>query len=112
MLAVHEDAARRMRVLAEDRDVGRRLHDLKREWRIHRARHPEQEALRLVVLRRAVPEVLLLLRARPRLIWDLVALDDALASGHAKPRGMILNVPVRRRQRLPDAVQIGLAVGG
>jgi hypothetical protein len=91
--------------------------------------------------------VLLLLRGGPRLIWDLVALDDALAGGHAadgpkrpnqwvrkfyvcgphepyhsaarscwhqrqsRPGGVSLDVEVGGVERLPDAVQIRLAVG-
>ena len=110
MLAVHEDVACRVRVFAEDSDVGRRLHDLKRVRRVHRAGHAEQPAFRLCILSRLLAEVLLLRGKHPRLVWNLVPFDDALARGHAEARRMILQIPVRRTEGLPHAVQIGLAV--
>src|SRR5947208_16370948 len=70
----------------------------------------------------ALLEVRLLLCERPRLIRNLAALDDALAgrSGavHAVEfrmqawlRVVILQIPVRGDERLPDAAEVGMAVG-
>ena len=59
-------------------------------------------------------EVLLLLLQRVRLVRNLVALDDAAAGRHAQVARqlgvVVLDVPGRRVQRLPDPAEIGLAL--
>src|SRR5690606_5891137 len=67
-----------------------------------------------------VREVLRLLRGGFRQIGDLAADDDAAAAGdradrpvlveRRRLRGMVLEIPVRGADRLPDAVQVRLAV--
>ena len=70
----------------------------------------------------ALLEVLFLLRERPGLIRNLAAFDDALAAGAGAVRAVelrvkaglrlvILQIPVGGDERLPDAAQIGMAVG-
>ena len=94
------------------------MDDLKRMREIRRARHARYEAADLRILGHPVLEVLLLLLERPRLVRDLVADDHARPGGHgtdraqvgvAGARRMVLDVPVRRTDRLPDPVQVGTA---
>src|SRR5712691_6128819 len=51
-----------------------------------------------------------ILRERPRLVRNLVSLDHPLPGRHAERRGMILDVPGRGVQDLPDARQVRLAI--
>src|SRR5262249_53673781 len=66
--------------------------------------------------------VFFLLRKGRRLIWNLTTLHDALAGAAGAVctrqfgirswlRVMILNVPVSSDERLPDAIQVGMAIG-
>ena len=59
----------------------------------------------------AFVEVLLFLRRCPRLVRDLVALDNALPRWHSQPGMVVLKVPRGCVEDLPDALQVGLAVG-
>ena len=100
---------------------------------VGRARHARHVALHLGIAERvprlgitdidaqAVREVGLLLLERFRLVGNLSTFDDALArragavgSGQLGMRTglglVILEIPVRRDERLPDAVQVGVAV--
>src|SRR5262245_7857352 len=72
------------------------------------ARHPRQKAFVDGIARVAVLEILLLLRERRWSVRDLVALDDAVARWNAEARAVILNVPRRRIDDLPDALQVRL----
>ena len=109
--AVRVDKPDALRVLERHRHVGRRLEDLKRKRHVHDARHAWQIALRFRIGGRAIGEVLLLPLERPGLVGDLVAFNDSLAGGHAQPRGVVLDLPRRGSEHLPDALQIGPAVG-
>ena len=62
------------------------LKNLKRIRHVRRARHAGHEALDLGIALQPVLGVLLLLRERPRLVGDLVALDDAFSGGNAAHR--------------------------
>jgi hypothetical protein len=88
---------------------------------ISRPRHAWLEALGLDILRCANFEIFLLPRARLRQIGDIAAFDDAEPRwhchqrtefiGHPLRRRVGFEIPIRRVDRLPDAVQIGCTVG-
>jgi hypothetical protein len=119
--------AQRISELVRNQDLVRALHDLERKGHVHGARDTGHVALGfriagcVQVLRvrlQAVLEVLLLLLARPRLIRDLVALDDARAAGRRtvyaeqtrerRRTGLVRqDVSVGGIHRLPDTIQIG-----
>ena len=99
-----------------------RLDDLKRMRHVCRAGHTRQVALDLGVERQPVVGVLLLLLRGPRLVRDVVAFDHT-GAGRDAERGakrdqrtlscrMILDIPVGGVHRLPDPVQVGVAVAG
>src|SRR5262249_25284673 len=135
LLPVHADDAGGARELVRHQDVRTRaLHDLKREGHVGRARHAGHVALHLgiaeVVPRlvaayvdlQPIVETRFLFRQRLGLIVNLAALDDALARGPGAVRTnelvvgaglgvVILQIPVRRNHRLPDAVEVGVPVG-
>src|SRR6185503_5367856 len=111
-----EDAARARKRIG-DENLAIALDDLKRERHVGGARHPRHVALRLRVLLPPVLEVLLLLLRRPRLVGDLVALDNADAGrfgkerpelGRARPRAVREDVPVGLGHRLPETVEVGM----
>src|SRR5262249_37666734 len=99
-----------------DRHAVRELEDLKRKWHVGDARHAREVTLCFRIRSGTVLIVLLLLGESPRLIRNRVALHDTLARGLAAPGrqpgeplpGMVLNVPGRRVDDLPDALQIRL----
>ena len=116
-----------------DQDLFGRLENLEGIRHVVGARHARPIALQFAIARveparigghfhhHPVLEVLFLLRSRPRLVGNLIALDDALSAAAGAPgaqeRGMGTrlcrmrqDVPIRRRERFPHAAQIGLAV--
>ena len=129
----------RARELERHLDLVRALHDLKGVGHVHRARNAGQIALQLRIAVDPMVCVLLLDLRRLRLVRDRpVAFDDAHRSGHAtrcaerkhgrrcharvriwidaflgdrtRSRLMGLEVPMSFVERLPDAVEIRLAV--
>src|SRR5262249_42187414 len=54
--------------------------------------------------------VLLFLLKRRRRVRDLVAFDDALSRGNAEPCAVILNIPCRGIEHLPEAGDVRLTV--
>ena len=111
MGTVQVDVADRVHVLVQDRDLVALLDDLERVRHVGDARHARHVALRLGIVRQALPEILLAQRERRRQVRNLPALDDPLPSGHAELRRMIFDVPDGGIERLPDALQIGMPVG-
>src|SRR4029079_12688441 len=103
------DGAVVVNVLVEDRDILRRLDDLKWEWQIGQTRHTRLEALPQRI-RGAVLNVRAPSGKRRWLIWNHPAGwidDDAQSCGDAPGCRMRLEIPRGRRvQRLPDALQI------
>ena len=102
-------------------DVRRCLHDLKWIGHVGGARYARQVALDLGIARDPVLEILLLPGEHLGPIRELAALDDAGALRHAEgcaetedralPCRVILDIPVRVVERLPDTVQVRFAVG-
>jgi len=100
----------------------RRLKDLEGIGHVGRTRHTRQIALDLWIGGQPAVGVLSLLRGGFGQVGDLVAFDDPFAGGNAERRAerddralfrwMILDIPIGRIQRLPDAVQVRFAVGG
>ena len=132
-MLVHEDRPHGALVFVDHQDLVAVLEDLEGERHVVGARHAGTEALQLRVTRveavrivgdlheHAVLEVVLLLLERLGLIRDGAALDDAHARGLGTPRAhdvvvrtglgvMGFDVPVRRVDRLPDPIQVRLAV--
>src|SRR5204863_9551457 len=102
--------------LVAEADLIRILKNLERVGHIVRPRDARQITLREPgVLGVALVIVLFLLRERLWLVGDHVAFDDSLAWRHAEMaeehRVVILNIPGRVVQRLPDAAQVRLALG-
>ena len=101
-------------------DAAGGLHDLKRKGHVGRARNAGEVTLDLRVPGDPVVEVLLLLGGGPGLVGDLVPLDDSQARRQGADRAelehralaglMILQIPMRRPDGLPDAIQVRLAV--
>jgi hypothetical protein len=112
VLAGEPEVPRGVDVFVEDRDLGRRLHDLERVRHVVDPRRADHEAFRLGIRGMPAAIVHLALRERQRQVRNLVALDNALARRNAKLRRVILDIPDCRVDRLPDPLQIGLAVGG
>src|SRR5205823_5772648 len=87
------------------------------------ARHARHVTLGFRILLRPLGGIFLLLRQRRRLIRNLLAIsDNALSGGNRadsaklpeRPglRGMILKIPVRCAEGLPDSSQVRLAIRG
>src|SRR5690606_35046831 len=103
-----------VRVLIRDHHVLIRLEDLERMRHVGRPRDAGHEALHLGIELELARLVLPLPLEGPRLVRDLVAFDDADPRRHgparaerierAGPRRVRTDVPVRRLERLPDAV--------
>jgi hypothetical protein len=115
---VHD--ARGARELIRDEQVIVGMEDLQRVGHVIRARHAGQEALQLGVLLEAILIVAPLLLGRGGQVRDLVAIDDAVTGrrreqrsvlGRPRARAVRQHVPVGRREGLPYAAQIRLAVG-
>src|SRR2546426_170823 len=98
-------------VLERDPYIIGRLENLERKRHIHNAGNTKQISLRIRIGRRAILEILPLLRKRLGPVRKLVAFDNALAAGHAEPCWMVLDIPCRRVQYLPDALQVWFPVG-
>src|ERR1700687_5802486 len=134
-LPIHTDAPSGARELIGDQDVwARTLDDLKGKRHIRRAWHSRQITFELRVAK-VVPllvvgdvnhhpffAVLLPLRQRPRLVWDLTVLHHTLSRGllaggthelgkRSRLPLMVLNVQIGRDESLPQTVQVGLTVG-
>ena len=110
--AVGVDGPHRMAELVEQRQVARPLEDLERLTRVGAAEDAEREALVPRIGGRARREVLLLLRQAGRRVGDRSALDDAEPGRCILARSVRLDVELGAAQRLPDAGQVGPAVGG
>jgi hypothetical protein len=117
-------------------DVVLALEDLERIRHVVGARHAGQVALDLGIGSEPVLLVVLLLLERGGQVRNRVALDHTQAGGHRAdrahlddfrrrhrhelarhhgergPRGVRLEIVIRGVQRLPDAIQVGLAVLG
>ena len=99
-----------------------RLHDLKRKRQVGGARHSGQIALHFRIACESVGEVFFLPGGRLRQVRNLVAFDHAESGRRRSDRAQLrdrpcrgrvsLDVPVRGVEYLPDAAQIGMAVGG
>jgi hypothetical protein len=104
------------------KDVALRLDDLKRERQIRGAGDARHVALDLGILGKSVGKVLLLLLGGPRLVRNGVAFDDASAAGHGpygahlikrrRLRRVVLKIPVRGADRLPDAAEVWFSARG
>ena len=79
---VQVNRARRPREFVGHQNLVRPLKNLKRIRHVRGARNAGHEALDFRIALEPVVGVLLLLRERPGLVRDLVALDHACASGH------------------------------
>src|SRR4051812_27760435 len=99
-----------MVVLVEDRRQTWRLKNLKRVRQVGDARHAGQIAVVEGIICQPLVEVLLLPGRGPRLIGDVVALDNPLTGRFAEAGGMTLDVPCRGVEDLPDALEIGFPV--
>src|SRR5690349_8484787 len=80
------DGSRRSREFIRDEDRVGALKDLKGIRHVGRARNTGHEALDFRIALEPVLAVFFLLRRRPRMIRDLIAVDDALARGHRADR--------------------------
>ena len=116
----HADHARGARKFIADQDRRGSLDDLKWKGLVCGARHSRQITLDLRVRGHPLLEVLFLPGQRRRPIRNLVALHHAESGGHcadraevrtSRLRGVGLKIPVCRVLGLPDAVQVGLAIG-
>ena len=132
----HVDVAHGARIFVREEDRLVALQDLKRERHVVGARHAGQVALDLRIGVEPALLVLLLLRGGFRQVRNLVAFDHADAAGHRadraerehggrrhrhdgprpkRQRGLRVvraDVVIRGVEGLPDAVEVGLAVGG
>ena len=99
--SIHEDMSNGMDIFEEDCGVAFTLNNLEGEGHVHDAWHAWQIALAIRIQGLAVFEVLLLLCKSPRLVRDLVALDNALSGRHVQIRMVILDVPCRSAYDLP-----------
>ena len=89
----------------------RRLENLKRKVQIHDSRDARQVAFRERIGRLPILKILGLLLRGPGLIRDCAARDNRPARQHIEARRVILQIGSRAAGRLPDALQIRLAVG-
>ena len=122
LVVVHIDGANGARKFVQDHDVLLALDDLEGVRHVRRARHPRQIALDFGIQRQPVSSVLLLFCQRLGLVRKLAPFNDAHSARHRiagaqlpdqpRRRRMGLDVPIGRVERLPDPVQIGLAVPG
>ena len=92
---VHVDVANGVQILVEDGDLVGLLNDLKRIRHVGDARHSGKVALGLRIERRALVEVLLLLRERRRLVGDGAPFHHAVPGGHAEARADGPRCPTR-----------------
>src|SRR3989442_14402381 len=111
--AVGEDAPPRVAELVGHRDQLRVLNDLERKGHVcgpGNTGHIAGGLGRII----DVPglEVFSFLGERGGLIWNCAALDYALPRRHPQRTIVILEIPRRGAQHLPEAVEVGLAVGG
>src|SRR5262249_46572558 len=110
--AVGEDASARVTKLVGNCDQLRILNDL--EWKRHvnragNAGHITGRLRRIAGL--STLKVFLFLREGRGLIWNFAALDHTLSRGRTQRRIVILEIPRSSVQYLPNAVEVGLAVG-
>lgn len=92
-------------------NVGRRLKDLKRKIEVHDSRDTRHIALEERIGGLPVREILCLLRRRRGPVGNLASLDNPLASEHARPGIMILQIVHSSVVHLPDALEVGFAIG-
>ena len=109
--AVGVDQAIVQRPLERHGDGLGRLEDLKRKIQIHDPRDAGHVALPERIGLLPILKVLRLLRGGPRLIRDLAAGHNRPAGQHVVSRGVILKIGCRGAGRLPDALEVRLAVG-
>src|SRR5689334_18335422 len=100
---VKVDVADRMNVLVDDSDVVGSLKDLKWIRHVGDTGDPGHQAFHLGIFRSALLEILRLLLQGPWLIRDFIAFYDTLPRGYTTPGTMVLDVPCRRVDHLPDA---------
>ena len=108
--SVSVDDASDVGVLVKHRHVLGCLNNLKGEGDIRDARDSGEMTLRQGIGGRPLFEIRPSLCQRRRLVRDVVTFHHALPGGHSIVSGMGLEVPMCSAQRLPDAVQVGLAV--
>ena len=89
----------------------RRLENLKREIQIHDPGNARHVAFREWIGRLPVLKVLGPLLGGPRLIRDYAARDNRPAGQHVEAGDVILKIGSRGAGRLPDALEVRLAVG-
>src|SRR6266516_3682023 len=116
----HIDHTVGCRIFVSDCNVVLRLNDLKRVRHVGGARHTGHVAFHFGIQFHPVRKVLLLFRCRFRFIWNLTALDDALASGDRADRTELVkraslstvvpDVPICGSQSLPETSEIWFAI--
>src|SRR3989442_3224036 len=110
--AVREDAPPRVAVLVGHRDQLGILNDLERERHIGGPGNTGQVAGGLSrIIGLPTLEVFPFLRERGGLIWNCAAFDYSLPRMHSQVTIVILQIPCGSAQHLPDAAEVGLAVG-
>src|SRR2546423_12439722 len=110
MLPPEGDRARDTAIFVhDDHGVGELKH---LEWKGQKcyAWYAGQVTLALRILGRPLFEVLLLFPQRRRQVRDSTTLHDTESSRHSQARGMVLDVPRRRVEDLPNAHQVGLTI--
>src|SRR5438093_1887388 len=109
---IHEDDAREVASLAENRHGVRKLNDPTGACVIHLARHACRKAKRVGI--DVTIRILLPLRRRPRLVWNFsVSRIDDLAVGRTEAvlSTMFFDaLPTGHRRRVPQSLQVGVAV--
>jgi hypothetical protein len=107
----HVDDAIRRRVLVRKHDVLLRLDNLEWIWHVRRARQTRHIAFDFRIQLQPVRKILVPLYQGLRFVGNRAALDNALPRWNCADRaelekgsgfrGMIFNIPIRRRYRLP-----------
>ncbi len=109
--AVGVNGAHRVAELVNDREIAVPLQHLERLGIVDAARHAKRPALQARVVRGARVEVLLAGLERGGQIRNRAAFDDARTRRRIPPRPVRLEVVIRGAGGLPDAGEIGFAVG-
>ena len=109
---IHEDDARKVASLAENRHGVSKLNDPPGARVIHLARHACRKAKRVRI--DVMIRILLPLRRCPRLVWNFsVSRIDDLAVGRTEAvlSTMFFDaLPTGHRRRVPQSLQVGVAV--